>query len=194
MGLQGALARDQDEPPIALNLGDSSQRSLLDCDPNINNLKDEIVQGCQDPPYAVNRFDTTPLCPGTSQFWSTPKAAPFGPPDYPPWRCVLTQATAAGNQILQGFNERLFNDPTNPPCPTENTTWNPPAPAPWTKGRNYWHNENNVIDEYTFADDKNTATTTDDLKNRLRKDDPRLVTLFFTPYNSFNLNGNATYP
>ena len=34
MGLQGAVAKDQDEPPIAFNLGSTgSQRAFLDCDP-----------------------------------------------------------------------------------------------------------------------------------------------------------------
>ena len=64
MGLAGGMARDQDEPPIALNLGSgSSQRALIDCDPTIPNLKDEILSGCQRPSYAANRFDTSPSAP-----------------------------------------------------------------------------------------------------------------------------------
>ena len=59
MGLQGAIAKDQDEVPIQLNIGATSQSSVLDCDPNIPNLKDEIVQGCGpdgDPLYAAKRL------------------------------------------------------------------------------------------------------------------------------------------
>ena len=65
LGMAGGLARDQDEPPIAFNLGDnSSQRAYVDCDPDWPNLKSEIAMGCQWPPYAANKFDTTPYCPG----------------------------------------------------------------------------------------------------------------------------------
>ena len=64
LGTAGGLARDQDEPPIAFNLGDnSSQRAYVDCDPDIANMKSEIVTGCQWPPYAANKFETTPYCP-----------------------------------------------------------------------------------------------------------------------------------
>jgi hypothetical protein len=109
----------------------------------------------------------------------------------------MTQTTLAGNQLIEGFNERFFGDKTNPVCPNEDTSWpvtTPPTPAPWTRGLNYWHNENNAIDEYTFADDLNDFDPLNNLKNRLRSDDPRLVTLFVTPYDSFSLSGNATYP
>jgi hypothetical protein len=205
MGLAGGLARDQDEPPIALNLGGviegSSQRALVDCDPNIQpDPKEEIVKGCQWPSYAANKFDTTPFCPGTAGFFTLPKLEPFE--DWPPFRCVLTQPTAAGNQIIQGFNERLFGKANNPQCPDEILEGYPPptgSSAPWTKGRNYWHRENNVIDDYTFAWDGDTPGTTlaekaDDWGNELRSDDPRLVTLFFTTYDSFTEEGVATYP
>ena len=70
LGTAGGLARDQDEPPIAFNLGDnSSQRAYVDCDPDIANMKSEIVSGCRWPPYAANKFDTTPYCPGPAGFF-----------------------------------------------------------------------------------------------------------------------------
>jgi hypothetical protein len=197
MGLQGGLAKDQDEPPIQLNIGATSQSAVLDCDPNIPNLKGEIVTGCQDPVYARNRFDTSPRCPDANQFFNSPKAAPFNPPDnYPPWRCVLTQPTAAPNQIVQGLSERLFGDSSNPSCPADpgNTTG-----QEWRKGRNYWHNANNTNTNFTFADDRvgygvTDPNPADNLPNRIKTSDPRLVTLFFTPYDSFTGSGNATYP
>jgi hypothetical protein len=185
MGMSGGLARDQDEPPLALNLGSgSSQRALIDCDPDLPNLKDEIVTGCQTPSYAANKFDTSPLCPGTAGFFTVPKPAPFD--TWPPFRCVLTQTTAAANQIVQGFNERIFGVSNNPVCPGD-------LAGEYVKGRNYWHRDNNAFDEPTFAWDANTAEPTDDWGNELRDDDPRLVTLFFTTYDSFVSPGNEVY-
>jgi len=197
MGLQGGIARDQDEPPIALNLGTgSSQRALVDCDPDTQpDPKEEIVLGCS-PLYAANKFNTVPLCPGTAGFFTVPKPSPFD--TWPPYRCVLTQTTAAANQIIQGFNDRIFGTPDNPTCPTEDTAGYPPPPgstAPWTQGRNYWHRDNNLIDDYTFAWDGDTPfDKSDDWGNELRDGDPRLVTLFFTAYSSFTSPGNETFP
>jgi hypothetical protein len=187
MGLAGGMARDQDEPPIALNLGSgSSQRALIDCDPVFPNLKDEIAAGCQRPSYAANRFDTSPLCPGTSGFFTTPKAAPFD--TWPPFRCVLTQTTAAGNQIIQGFNERLFGVSNNPRCPGDNMSRR-------ERGRNYWHRDNNDYDDETFAWDGDTPNDeSDDWGNEIADNDPRLVTLFFTAYDSFTSPGNEVFP
>lgn len=190
MGLKGGLAQDQDEPPIAFNLTGASQSALVDCDENLTNLRDEIENSCLSPAYASNRFDTTPFCPSSSQFFNTPKAAPFD--DWPPFRCVLTQTTASATpgQMIQGFNLRFFGTQTNPTCPTEDTSWTPPDPAPWTKGRNYWHDANNQIDEYTFAQDNPAPPRS----NRLRDDDPRQVNLFMTAYDSFGGSGNQTFP
>ena len=206
MGLQGGLSKDQDEPPIQLNIGATSQSSVLDCDPNDPNLKDEVQNGCQSPFYAKNKFNTNPLCPPDSPgtFFNSPKAAPFGPPDnYPPWRCVLTQTSNAANQVEQGFNLRFFGVSNNPTCPADN-------PNSFVKGRNYWHNANNgtsnsgsndgsYADSVTFADDRvgygvTDPDPSDNLSNRLKPTDPRLVTLFFTPYDSFTGNGNEIYP
>jgi hypothetical protein len=188
LGTAGGLARDQDEPPIAFNLGDnSSQRAYVDCDPDINNMKSEIVMGCQWPPYAANKFDTTPYCPGPAGFFDR-----LNPPmvAWPPYTCVLTQ-TGNSSQVIQGFNERIFNRSNNPQCPGEDAS----LPA-YVKGRNYWHRMNNVYDDDTFAWD---GTGPQDLPltakgNTLRSDDPRLVTLFFTTYDSFTSTGNEVYP
>jgi Putative Flp pilus-assembly TadE/G-like len=213
MGLQGGLAKDQDEPPIQINIGATSLSAILDCDPNIPNLKDEIAQGCGNPPitYARNQFDTSPLCPPDppGSFFNTPKPAPFDPPDnYPPWRCVLTQTSNAANQIEQGLNQRFFGVSNNPSCPADD-------PTRFVSGRNYWHNANNGTstgaagsandgsnaDKYTFADNGVPYGTTDlnpndNLTNRLGEGghDPRLVTLFFTTYDSFTGNGNEIFP
>jgi hypothetical protein len=189
LGVAGGLARDQDEPPIAFNLGDnSSQRAYVDCDPLIANLKSEILTGCQQPPYAANRFDTTPYCPSTAGFFDTPKAAPFD--TWPPFRCVLTQ-TGNSSQVIQGFNERIFDKANNPQCPNEDA-----SQPTYVEGRNYWHRMNNEYDAETFAwggagpQDPPLAAK----GNTLRSDDPRLVTLFFTTYESFTDTGNEVYP
>ena len=140
---------------------------------------------------------TNPLCPGSNGFFNTPKPAPFDV-DYPPWRCVLTQTSNNPNQITQGLNLRIFGVQNNPSCPPDpgNTTG-----TEWAKGRNYRHNANNLNDNYTFADDLvpygvPDPNPLDNLPNRLKpaEEDPRLVTLFFTSYDSFTGNGNETFP
>ena len=111
--------------------------------------------------------------------------------EWPPYTCALTQTTGAPapGQLVAGFNERIFGDPTNPACPTENISWTgPPAKAPFTAGRNYWHDANNVIDEYTFARPP--------LSNRLGLGgtDRRIMNLFMTTYDSFGGSGNEVFP
>jgi len=216
MGLQGALARDQDEYPIQLNVGATSQSSVVDCDPNLSNLKDEIQQGCGTggfPTYAKHTFVNQPYCPNVSsaaQFFSLPKPFPWddwGTPTASRIRCVLTQTSAAPNQVAQGFNLRFFGVSNNPSCPADN--------AEFVRGRNYWHDYNNDFtadpdgsgtnggpepsqpDYYTFATSHGLPARDPTFLphgNHLRNDDPRLVLLFITPYNSFTGNGNETYP
>ena len=186
VGTAGGLARDQDEPPIAFNLGDnSSQRAYVDCDDDLPNLKSEIVAGCQWPPYAANKFDTTPYCPDNSAWFNQPKPDPFA--NWPPYRCVLTQ-TGNSSQVIQGFNERIFKKSNNPRCPEDDMRY--------VEGRNYWHRMNNDYDDDTFAWDGTGPPLPNGPKkgNTLRSDDPRLVMLFFTTYDSFTSTGNETYP
>ena len=186
LGMAGGLAQDQDEPPIVFNLGDnSSQRAYVDCDPDWPNLKTEIQMGCQWPPYAANKFDTTPYCPGQSGWFDR-----VNPPmaSWPPYRCVLTQ-TGNSSQVIQGFNERIFNKTNNPNCPADDA-------AGYVKGRNYWHRMNNAYDAETFAWDGQGSPGPDGTAkgNTLKSDDPRLVTLFFTTYDSFTVNWQRGLP
>jgi hypothetical protein len=191
MGMAGGLARDQDEPPIAFNLGDnSSQRAYVDCDPDISNLKSEILTGCQWPPYAANKFEAPPYCPKSSGFFDKANPPVAG---WPPYRCVLVQP-GNSDQVIQGFNDRIFGKTSNPKCPSEDAS-NPM----FIKGRNYWHRHNNVYDAETFAWDGTGSGVPPDLNgtakgNTLRSDDPRLVTLFFTTYDSFSETGTDVYP
>jgi hypothetical protein len=186
LGVAGGLARDQDEPPIAFNLGDnSSQRAYVDCDPGINNIKSEILTGCQWPPYAAHKFDPTPYCPATAGFFDLPKAQPFD--SWPSFRCVLTQTgNPSLGQITHGFNLRIFGTESNPKCPGDDMTQ-------YVEGRNYWHRHNNDYKSETFAWDGD-GTPSLRKGNTLRSDDPRLVMLFFTTYDSFTGTGNEVYP
>ena len=199
MGLQGALAREQDEEPIVLNIGDTSQSAVVDCDPSISNIKDEIKLGCGGddgfPTYKRHEFAVTPYCPNVSsanQFFSLPQPPPWDA--WAPFTCILTQTSAAANQIMDGFNDRFFNDTSNPSCPADN--------AQFVPGRNYWHDANNeffgdpdgIGPEPVQADYFTFTRTSRNHGNHLRTDDPRFVLLFITPYNSFTGNGNETFP
>lgn len=92
------------------------------------------------------------------------------------------------NQLVEGLNLRLFGVANNPDCPTE------VDPTKFYPGRNYWHNANNQNDGWSFYDDRGTTTPVDDLRNRLNPDDPRLVNLFFTTYDSFTGSGQEVFP
>lgn len=187
MGLQGGMARDQDEPPIALLLGSGpSQRALVDCDPNVpfGQLSEEVQLGCQWPPYKGNKFDNYPNdCPWSDDtpgtFFDVPKAAPFD--DWPAFDCVLTRPTAAGNQLSQGFNQRLFGVNNNPTCLTDDGSQFQP-------GRNYWHRENNQNDTHGFKWDGDGNPLLDRGTN-FNGADLRKVNLFFTGYGSFTGTG-----
>jgi hypothetical protein len=194
MGLKGALAQDQDEPPLAFNEGSgSSQMGSVDCDPNIPQgqiLTDGIVQGCS-PFYAANKFETNPLCPDQNQFFTLPKSAPFD--DWPPFDCVKTRPTGTMNQLPDGLNMRLFGVTSKPTCPAE--IIGSDGQPRFTPGRNYWHRANNSYTGGNFAWNGDTELDeSDDVGNRIHPADPRLVNLFFTPYNSFSGSGQEVFP
>jgi hypothetical protein len=192
MGLQGAISRDQDEYPIAFNVSTTSQHQLLDCDPTIpqGQIDDAIAQGCG-PWYTAHDFIVNPLCPGQNTFFTLPQPSPWQ--GWDPKTCVKTRPTASGNQLQQGFNQRFFGQKVNPSCPADI--------AGYQKGRNYWNDANNVNDTIT---DPLTGLTYDTTYtelgplgahgNAIPKGDPRLVTLFFTAYDSFGSNGQFTFP
>jgi len=193
MGLQGGMARDQDEPPVALLLGSGpSQRALVDCDPNIpfGQVDDEIRLGCQWPAYTGNKFDNFPNdCPWgddtPGKFFDIDPPKPAPSDDWPAFDCVLTRTTGSASQIEQGFEKRFFtNNPYN--CPTDDG-------SPYQRGRNYWHRANNDDDTHTFKWDGDGNPALDHGTN-FHPDDPRAVTLFFTPYGSFTGSGIQVQP
>ena len=194
MGLQGAIAKDQDEYPIAFNVSTTSQHQLLDCDPGIpqGQIDDAIAAGCS-PLYKAHDFVQTPLCPNQNSFFTLPQPAPWQ--DWDPKTCVKTRPTASGNQLAQGFNFRFFGDKNNPSCPAD--------VAGFQQGLNYWNDANNANDTVTKTINGVPVTydtTYTELGPAGKHDyaipegDKRLVTLFFTPYNSFGNSGQETYP
>jgi hypothetical protein len=188
MGLKGAIALDQDEPPIAFNLK-ASQSASLDCDPNIPNLKDEVVEGCKSVDYATNDFARNPPCPNLTNW--TQIQSPPAPYDaeWPPITCVLTQ-TGNPTQLIDGFLERFFGDSSSPLCPPEGG-----GPAPeFVPGRNYWHDANNSNDndKFTFAETIPTNVHGDGTGTG--GPDPRKILLFMTGFGSFGGSGNALFP
>jgi hypothetical protein len=192
MGVQGAVPDDQDEYPIAFNLSTTSQHQLLDCDPNIpqGQVDDAIIAGCA-PWYAAHDFIQAPLCPNQNSIFQLPQPAPWQ--DWDPKTCVKTRPTASGNQLAQGLNGRIFGQKNNPSCPAD--------VAGLQRGRNYWNDANNINDTVTDPDTGETYDTTyteagpaGAHDNFIPKGDPRLVTFFFTPYQSFGNQGQETYP
>ena len=196
MGLQGAIPADQDEEPIAFNISTTSQHQLLDCDPNIpqGQIEDAIAQGCG-PSFKAHDFLQAPLCPDQNSYFTLPQPAPWQ--GWDPKTCVKTRPTASGNQLKRGFNLRFFGDAVNPSCPAD--------VAGFQQGRNYWNDANNANDTVSFMDANNTLVTYDTTYtetaatpnvhgNHIPTGDKRLVTLFFTSYDSFGNNGQATYP
>jgi hypothetical protein len=188
MGLRGATAKDQDQPPVAFTEGTgASQMGSVECDPAISQgqiLIDGVVDGCG-PFFASNRFDSAPLCPPQNQFFTLPKPAPFD--DWPPFDCVKTRPTGSMNQLVTGLNLRIFGVANSPSCPQDSSEG-------FVPGRNYWHRENNAWDGANFAWNRDTTSPGDDLTNHLDPEDPRLVTLFITPYDSFSGSGQDVFP
>ena len=158
------------------------------------------MQGCGpdgDPLYAAKRLRPPALLSAVEraqQLLHAPEACAVGRlgREVPLRR---TQTASTPNQVMDGFNERLFGDPTSPSCPLDD--------AAYKKGRNYWHDENNQslydppgnqepdppeFDWFTFARPGRNHG------NLLKKEDPRYVPLFMTPYNSFTGSGNELHP
>ena len=168
VGTRGGAAQDQSDPPIALGVAGSAA-FVLDCDPNLVSIEDEVANGCGIA-YAPSSFESTPLCPGPPGFFDLPKPAPFD--NWPPFTCVLSRTGSVLTQLIRGFNQRMFGDAINPSCP--------PDGSGFVSGRNYWSDANNMDDTWTFPN--------------LKGDDPRIVRLAALPASAFTGVGNETYP
>jgi hypothetical protein len=83
--------------------GGGGQSQSLDCDPAINNLRDEIGKGCS-PQYTT--FPQTPgetACPTQTVLWNQ-----TNPPAI--WDCVAVQTGTLTGQVSQGFGDRIGTD------------------------------------------------------------------------------------
>jgi hypothetical protein len=198
MGLKGALAQDQNEPPFGFNVK-STQSGSVDCDPNLSQFKDEVEQGCS-PFYVVNDFSHDPPCPwpdGTQRNWTQfagLQGSVWQPSPWPAYSCLRTDLPPAPGQVDKGVRGRFFTPDSEAvlkqfltgeqatTCPADSAT-------EFRKGRNYWSDSNNASGgTYAFA---NAGVH----GNNLRADDPRKVTLFMTAYNSFSGTGQGeVYP
>jgi hypothetical protein len=86
------------------------------------------------------------------------------------------------NQLEDGLNLRFFNDKNNPSCP--------PDGAGFVKGRNYWDQDTNPLNnrEFGYKDDSPLRDT------HFSQADPRIVTIFVTTSDGFTGSGQNTYP
>jgi hypothetical protein len=98
--------------------GSGSLTQSIDCDPNYNNLRDEIGNGCR-PQYIAN--DGTD-CPAYSVLWTTAQ----------PWNCVKTQTGGAVGQVVQGMDDRILAGGT---CADHPNNW-PTTAGPWAPDDN----------------------------------------------------------
>ncbi len=111
LGLKPSLenATGVGDPLVSLKVaGGGSQNQALDCDPDQNNLRDELENGCG-PSYEVN--DGSAACPGGQQvLWDSPA----------PWQCVAISTGATVGQVTQGMNARILGAATSPSCSAPN--------------------------------------------------------------------------
>ncbi len=141
-------------------------------------LRDSIEFGCG-PWYARHQFNVTPLCPQQNNIFSLPNP---GPPwtNWPPLQCVKTRPTSNPTQMQTGFERRFFDGSSS--CP--------PDAAGFVKGRNYWDQDNNPLNNrlYGYQDDSPARNT------NFNPADPRIVTIFLVPTGAFTGSGQDTYP
>jgi Putative Flp pilus-assembly TadE/G-like len=100
IAIKGSLqanATSVNDPVVRLKVtGGGSLTQALDCDPNVNNLRDEIAQGCA-PQYARN---TGQACPAHNDpMWTNPGTQP--------WYCVRVSTGNAAGQVNQGLTDRI---------------------------------------------------------------------------------------
>lgn len=85
-------------PAVALKVSNESLGQAIDCDPDVPNLRREIVEGCA-PAYKIN---TTGVCAPHNVLWDLEQ----------PWDCAKTAQGGAGGQVEQGMTERILQGET----------------------------------------------------------------------------------
>jgi hypothetical protein len=100
-------AKDVNDPVVTLRVVGGSQNQSLDCDPDYQNLYEELAFGCR-PSYDMNRGAA---CPATAPLlWSSAQ----------PWHCVAIQTGSATNQVPRGLNLRILGDEKPTTCTSPN--------------------------------------------------------------------------
>jgi putative Flp pilus-assembly TadE/G-like protein len=95
------------DPIVTLRVVGGSQNQSLDCDPNWNNLHEELAFGCR-PQYTRNTG--TPCPPTAPVLWGSPQ----------PWSCVAIQTGSATNQVPRGLNRRILGAEKPATCTSPN--------------------------------------------------------------------------
>jgi hypothetical protein len=167
--LSNVVATAPGDPPIALRVT-GSQNGTIDCDPSLN-FDEEFAKGCK-PRYTTNKFTTNPPCPAYSDLWNIPN-----PPTA--WDCVKTQTGVALGNIAKGIKDRVLGGGNS--CLPDNDT----VPGNYRAGWNWWNTGVNPVGPPTFPGS---------MFPNFEPTDPRLVTLFITPFGSFQGSGNAIFP
>jgi hypothetical protein len=99
-------ATSVDSPVVALRVIGGSQNQSLDCDPWVDTMRDELIEGCR-PTYAIN--EGTPCPNDAPTLWESPQ----------PWNCVALKTGGREGQVTAGMNGRILGsvkptDCTNP--------------------------------------------------------------------------------
>lgn len=89
-------ATSPDSPVVALRVVGGSQNQSLDCDPWVDTMRAELVEGCR-PTYAVN--DGTPCPNSVPELWGSPQ----------PWDCVALKTGGREGQVTAGMNGRILD-------------------------------------------------------------------------------------
>jgi hypothetical protein len=162
--LSSVVATDADDPPIALRVT-GSQNGTIDCDAAFT-FPQEFALGCR-PRYIKNPFTTNPPCPDYNDLWNTAQ----------PWTCVKTQTGVSLGNVRKGLQDRVLEGGNS--CVPDNDL----DPNNFRAGWNYWNNG-------LGSAHPNAGT----MFPNFEPTDPRLVTLFITPFGSFQGSGNAIFP
>ena len=114
IGLTGGLALSTTGgPPVHLRVSVESgaNKLSLDCDPDLANLRDELVNSCE--PFYRAHKDSDPACPASASELTAR-------PNPPAWDCVAIQNGNATNQIAQGLNQRILGSQSPGSCTSPN--------------------------------------------------------------------------
>jgi hypothetical protein len=109
LAIKGSLQNAQSvaDPVRALRVSGGQQNQQLDCDPDWQNIWQELAFGCR-PTYEINQGTACP----------TPTSALFNTPQ--PWQCVGTEPGQATNQVPRGLNLRILGDEKAKTCTSPN--------------------------------------------------------------------------